>query len=123
MNAKTLTTPLAVGRTLFGIGFLAAPEEMSRGWIGRKAAKQGGTQLMVRALGARDLAIGLGALTAGGDAVRSWAAAGVLSDGLDLVATLTADDIPETARIAVSVIAAASAAIGIAAVVKGPDRM
>ena len=119
MNAKTLLLPLAVGRVLVGIGFLVAPEPLSRGWIGKGAARKGGTRLMTRAVGARDLAMGLGALTANEPSLRGWAAAGAVSDTADLIATLAADDIPNTGRLAVAGIAAASAAVGIAGALKG----
>ena len=52
------------------------------------------TQVAIRALGARDLAIGLGtAYTAGqGYGARPWILAGILADAADLAATLRARD-------------------------------
>jgi hypothetical protein len=63
-----LGTALALNRVLFGIGYLVAPERTGSNWIG-KAARDPRTSVFTRALGARDLALGAGALAAqrGGD--------------------------------------------------------
>jgi|1186.fasta_scaffold297028_2 hypothetical protein len=93
MVVRLLATGLALNRCAFGIGYLVAPAETGRGWIGR-VSRHPGTQVFTRALGARDLALGLGALRAlwaGGDTeARAWMAAHALSDGVDLAATLAA---------------------------------
>ncbi|MCU1489608.1 MAG: hypothetical protein JWM85_1013 [Acidimicrobiaceae bacterium] len=67
-------------------GWVAAP------WIGREAAATPGARLLGRALGGRDLALGLGALLAAQhDApLRGWVEAGLLSDTGDTLATLLA---------------------------------
>ena len=88
MNVRQLATGLAVNRLLFGASFVAAPERSSRSWISIDAAT-GGARVMTRATGARDLALGLGALRAlrsGADA-RPWFAAHLVSDATDLLAT------------------------------------
>lgn len=60
-------------------------------WIG-PAATGGPAKLMVRATGARDLAIGLGTMNAlrEGAPAKGWALAGTASDLLDAAATLLA---------------------------------
>ena len=60
-------------------------------WIG-PAAKGPPVKLMVRATGARDLALGLGTLNAlrEGAPAKGWALAGTASDLLDAAATLLA---------------------------------
>lgn len=90
---RALATALAVNRVAFGVGYLAAPERTGRKWIGRAAANDA-AKVFTRALGARDLALGLGALgalargRAGG--ARPWFAAHAIADGADLAATLAA---------------------------------
>jgi hypothetical protein len=82
---------LSVNRILFGAGFLLGPEKAAKSWIGPAAATAGGG-VMVRAAGARDLALGVGAFAAlrgEGDA-RPWLAAHLFSDATDLVATWAA---------------------------------
>ena len=92
---RKLSLGLAVNRILFGAGFLLAPDRSGRNWIG-KAAGDPATQVFTRALGARDLALGAGALRAiaqGDDqSARAWLAGHALADGADLVATLLARD-------------------------------
>jgi hypothetical protein len=67
---EKLGTALAFNRVLFGIGYLLAPEQTGSNWIG-KAARDPRTSVFTRALGARDLALGAGALAAalGGDSL------------------------------------------------------
>jgi hypothetical protein len=93
MTVRALATGLAVNRCAFGIGYLLAPERTARGWIGAIAGHPA-TGVFTRALGARDLALGLGALRAlrSGDdeQARAWLAGHALADGTDLVATLAA---------------------------------
>jgi hypothetical protein len=89
---SVLATALAANRTLFGIGYLAAPARFGGGWF-EEAAEDDRTAAVIRSLGARDLVLGLGALRAqrgGGSDPRAWFAAHALSDGVDLVATLAA---------------------------------
>ena len=89
---RTLATALALNRVAFGVGYLIAPERTGTGWIGG-AARDDATKVFTRALGARDLALGLGALRALAghrpDA-RLWFAAHTIADGADLAATLAA---------------------------------
>ena len=117
MNPKTLGTSLAIGRVLAGTAFLVAPEQTLSGWVGSRTAKRGGAQLIGRALGVRDLVVGLGALAANDESVRNWYVAGALSDAVDLASTLAADDIPATGRVGVSAIAVAALVVGVACIV------
>jgi hypothetical protein len=89
---SVLATGLAANRTLFGVGYLAAPARAGGGWF-EDAAEDPRSAAPIRALGARDLVLGLGALWAlrgGGADPRAWFAAHAVSDGVDLVATLAA---------------------------------
>jgi len=84
-----------------------------------------------RALGARDLALGLGALMALQDQAaaagpaQAWVAAGALSDALDVVATVSSwRDLPRVTRWLVVASAGAAALAGVAgAVALGPDPL
>ena len=89
----------ARGRIAFGLGFLLLPGLTGRMWIGRDADRTG-TKLFIRAMGARDLAIGLGVVIAidRGAPVRGWLEASTLADLADFAATLIArDELPAAA--------------------------
>lgn len=104
---------LALGRVVFGAVMMLKPEEATRGWIGSRPAAYGGTQTVVRAFGARDLALGAGALSSliGGAGARDWVLAGAACDVVDLVATVTADDLPAGGRAIVTAMAGAAIAV------------
>jgi hypothetical protein len=112
---------VAAGRVAIGLTALAWPSAPSRPWVGA-AADDLAAQVFGRALGARDLALGLGTLTAlrrtpaePGPA-SAWVAAGALSDALDVVASLSSwRRLPRTGRWLVAGSAAASALVGAAA--------
>lgn len=121
LSLRDLATGLAVNRLLFGGAFLLAPEGSSRSWIGSAAGTHGG-RVMVRATGARDLALAAGALTAlrsNGDA-RPWFAAQALSDGSDFLATWAErDGLPKLSTAYALAVAGASAAIAAAYALRG----
>jgi len=85
---------LSLNRIAFGLFYVARPRAGARGWIGAGPARLPWTQLFARAVGARDLALGAGALgsLARGDrsAARGWMAAHAIADGTDLAATVAA---------------------------------
>jgi hypothetical protein len=80
---------VAIGRIIAGSLFLAFPRPLVRAWTGTDDPR---ANPLGRALGVRDLALGLGALLAiRRDApARGWFEAAVLSDTVDAVATLLA---------------------------------
>ena len=90
---------VAAGRVALGLTALVWPSVPARPWVGG-AADELGARVFGRALGARDLALGLGALAAlqgpaarqgpatGAGPASAWVAAGALSDALDVVASL-----------------------------------
>lgn len=110
---RILAGALAVNRILFGANYLARPASAGPSWIGR-AARKPGAQVMIRSQGARDLALGLGALSAlvrrDGEA-RAWMAAHALADGVDAAATWAARDrLPRRrARLALAIAAGSTA--------------
>jgi hypothetical protein len=112
MNPRDLALSQARGRIAVGAALVLAPG-LARLWIGADAQRRP-VKLLTRALGVRDLALGLGVVIAldRGAPVRGWLEAGALADVVDLGATLIAgDSIPDDARRAVGVVAAGSAAM------------
>jgi hypothetical protein len=114
MKAQDAAVTLARGRIAFGAMFLLAPGLAGRLWIGDDARRPA-VKVLTRALGGRDLAIGLGVVIAldRGGPVRGWLEAGVLADAVDCAAALLAgDSLPENARSGVILVAAVSAGLG-----------
>ena len=113
MNPRALAAQISIARMGFGVAFMVAPEWAGGMWIG-KDAKRPGTKLFIRALGARDLALGLGTLLAmrHDRPTRGWLEASGLADFADAVITLMAgDDVPPASKKGVPPFAAASAAL------------
>lgn len=111
---------LAGARVLVGAVLAVAPRQAAQGWIGRSARKAP-TQVLGRALGVRDAAMGVGVLLTADDvaAVRPWLAACVAADAVDCAASLAArDELPRAGALAVAVVAAASAAASAALAAK-----
>jgi hypothetical protein len=97
-------TAVAAGRVALGVTALAWPAVPARPWVGA-AADGVAARVFGRALGARDLALGLGALAAlqgpaaGAGSARAWVAAGALSDALDVAASLASwRELPRVTR-------------------------
>ena len=82
---------LARGRIAIGVVSLLAPGLVARTMTGRDASR-GGTSLFASMVGARDLRLGLGMLSAldRGAPVRGWLEASALVDGIDVAACLLA---------------------------------
>lgn len=106
---RILAMLISFGRFLFGVAFIAQPSLMERAWIG-KQARLPGAKLLARAVGARDLVLGLGGLQAvarDDGSARPWLAAAGICDAVDFGATWAAGrGIPKQARNSVLGIAA-----------------
>jgi len=78
---------IAIGRIVAGSLYLAFPRVLVRAWIGSDDRR---LDVLGRAIGARDLAIGLGGLFAVRRKAhaRGWFEAAILSDAVDAVGTL-----------------------------------
>jgi hypothetical protein len=120
---------VAAGRVALGLAALAWPSVPARPWVGA-AADDLAARVFGRALGARDLALGLGALTAlqrpaEPRSACTWVAAGALSDALDVAASLASwRDLPRTTRRLVAASAGGAALTGAAgAVAMRPGRI
>jgi hypothetical protein len=111
---------VAVGRVGLGVAALVSPSVPARPWVGASADELG-AQVFGRALGARDLALGFGALAAaraassGSRPAGAWYAAGALSDALDVAVTVAAwRRLPRATRWLVAASAGGAAVAGAA---------
>jgi hypothetical protein len=115
MDARTLARSQAVARAAIGAALTVAPRVAAAGWLGRDARRPA-TQVALRALGARDLAIGLGVAYAVGQGhgARPWLQAGTLADVVDLASTVRARGHLSPLGVAgVGAMAAGSAVLGL----------
>jgi hypothetical protein len=89
-----LARALAASRVLFGAAIVVAPRVTASVWVGPRRAGRPEAAVLGRALGARDVALGVATLGAFGrqdpDLVRAAMAACAACDGTDLLATLAA---------------------------------
>jgi hypothetical protein len=117
--ARALAASVAWGRIGLGVTAMLTPAVPLRPWVGRDIAWRPRAKMLARALGARDIALGVGVIMAlRHDApVRGWVEGGALADAGDLVATLLAfGTLPKFGRWAVlGSTAGAVAAAGVAA--------
>jgi hypothetical protein len=102
--ARRGAAAVAAGRVAIGLAALAYPSVPSRPWVGA-GADDLVARVFGRALGARDVALGLGTLTAlqrpdtEPGSASTWFAAGAVSDALDVVATVASwRDLPRVGR-------------------------
>jgi hypothetical protein len=90
--ARPVARLIAWGRIGIGAGTVLAPSLLARPWIGADAAAPG-SRLLARAMGGRDLALGVGALRGLGRSdgeARPWMALGGMADAVDALATMVA---------------------------------
>lgn len=117
MDYRQLVRSLAVGRVAIGAALVLVPSLAARGWAGDESSRPA-TKVFLRALGIRDLALGVGTLRAlerGEDPVP-WARYGAAADGVDAAATLVGyRALAPRGRFAVLLLAAAAAAGGVVA--------
>jgi hypothetical protein len=122
-RVRGAATALAAARTAIGVVALAAPTLVTRPWLGPDRGPA--ARVLGRALGGRDLALGLGALAAlqwPPAGTRSaghpgiWIGVGALSDAMDVLATVAAwDELPSVGRCLVAMSAGGAAVAGAAA--------
>jgi hypothetical protein len=113
---------VAVGRVGLGLVALTCPAVVARPWVGPSAESQAG-QVLGRALGGRDLALGLGTLAAlrragaGPDqGATAWVGLSALADGFDLLITAGSwGKLPTPGRWLVALASGGAAALGLAA--------
>jgi hypothetical protein len=117
MTASLIARLVAAARIGFGVALVVAPERVTSLWLGSDAGRPG-ARVLTRGLGARDLALGVGALAAADSQLQPWVAAAIVADSADLVATVTAGkSLPLTGRAVVGAVAAGGAVLGTIALV------
>ena len=115
MTARDVARAYGAGRVALGAGLLVAPGRLGRPWLGRTASQPAG-QVVLRALGARDLIIGAIALhTVDHPEVGPrWQRTCAAADAVDALATLRARrSLPPVGSALVTALAAAGAATGL----------
>ncbi len=118
-TARIAALGVALARAGLGLAALVEPELVARPWVG-EAGRGEGPAVLARALGGRDLALGLGALAAAADPPRlsAWVVAGGLADAVDATITLGAyRGLPRRGRV---VVLAAASGAAIAAALCAP---
>jgi hypothetical protein len=119
---RTITLAVLGLRVAYGAALAAAPARTTRAWLGPAAAADA-TQVPVRGVGAREIAVHGAALAAAlrGEPLRPWLLASLAGDLGDIAATalgragVPAGALPKTAAVAG---ASALATAGIAAAVE-----
>jgi hypothetical protein len=114
VNARTLARGLATGRIALGLAMFLAPIQASRQWLGPDAERPG-TTIAVRALGARDVVLGVGTLASlrHEDSVPTrWIEGAIVADGADAVASMLSKA-PLTGRVLGVGVASVAAAAGV----------
>lgn len=110
-QSRRLAQLVAIGRVGLGVTALTFPRLPLRPWVGDRGDDEGAL-LLARALGSRDVALGLGALMAlrHDEPVAGWVGAGGLADAGDAFFTLLAfPRLPAAGRWAVLTAAAGGA--------------
>src|SRR5581483_4627507 len=108
---------LAICRVGLGLMAIVEPSPISRPWIGA-SRDEVGPRVLARALGGRDVALGLGVLLAArrNAPLRGWVEAGALADAVDAAATALAfRRLPRSGRYLVLAASGGAAALGSAA--------
>jgi hypothetical protein len=116
--ARRGAVAVAAGRVAIGVVALAAPPVVGRPWVGEAARTPEG-KVLARALGGRDLALGLGALAtlnSQDGSARPWLGLAAAADACDTLATLVAWRRLPASKWLVLATAAGAAAVGAAAV-------
>jgi hypothetical protein len=120
-----LTGPaIAAGRVALGVVAITRPALPARSWVSEERAADPGVQVLARALGARDIALGVVALAAcaRGSACsrRATVGLGAFADGVDAAATLLAwRSLPRGGRYLALVAAGGAAVLGARAALTG----
>jgi len=94
VDPRLIGPAIAAGRVALGAVAIARPALPARIWVSEPRSAEPGVQVLARALGARDMALGVAALAAcaRGSACsrRGLVGLGAFADGVDLAATLLA---------------------------------
>jgi len=113
--ARRAALGLAAARVGLGAAAIVMPGRALRPWIGEDSGRLG-SAVIGRALGGRDIALGLGSLMAArkGTPIRGWTEAAALSDLIDTAATAVSfGKLPSGGRWLVLASSAGAAAVGV----------
>lgn len=116
MDDRQLARSFGLTRIAVGGAMTLLPGRASRVWLGAEAARPA-TQVVVRALGVRDLLLGVGLWRAanGGRSTKAWLAYGAVADATDGLAGLAGwRALPRSGRRVLVGMAAVAAAAGAA---------
>lgn len=128
-DLKSAVRPVAglwgLARAALGAAALVKPADVAGLWVGKVRPAHAGA-VLARALGGRDIALGVGMATAAatGREVLPWIIAGGAADAVDTAATLVSwRRLPGRGRLIVLVLAGGSTAFaaGLAALSATPD--
>jgi hypothetical protein len=111
MDARDMARNNGFGRIALGAGLTLAPALAARGWVGSDASSTG-AKVLASALGARDVALGLGVVLAlkNDGPARGWMEGAALADAVDFAATaLAGSGIPRASRWGIMALAGVSA--------------
>ncbi|MFZ0089517.1 MAG: hypothetical protein WAL63_08425 [Solirubrobacteraceae bacterium] len=100
-------------RVAYGVGLIVAPTRLAGRWLGQDA-RHAPTQVPLRALGAREIVLHVGALVAalGDRPLRPWLLASVAGDLTDVTATFAGrDELPDESGVATLVVGGGSALV------------
>jgi len=112
MNARiALNTGFGLSRVAFGIVAAVVPEKIGRTWVGEDASRAS-NKTVFRAMGFRDIALGIGATEAAlRDQAGPWLTVSLLADIGDVAATLISINGIERKGVIVTSLLAGSAAV------------
>jgi hypothetical protein len=122
VKARGLLSQLNAGRVVLGTGLIARPQMATSMWVGRDGERPGG-QVLARALGARDAALGAGTLAAlhTGQPIMPWVLGGLLCDATDLLATHAGrDHLPRPSAPLIYALAGGALIVGLANLANSP---
>jgi hypothetical protein len=115
-RSQKAAVAFAAGRIAFGVGLIVAPQRVASGWLAGDA-QRAPTQVAVRGLGARDVALAAGVVLAAreGAALRPWLVGCLVCDLADIASTLAAGSaLPARARWGTVALAGSAAIAGAA---------
>ena len=112
-DRRQLAVLLARGRVIIGLSALVAPGLVIRAFMGESTTT---TRALTRMLGARDVALGVGAITTLKEHTMDaeWVGMGAVSDAVDGAVSLLTPGLPLRTRF-VSLVGGGAAAVGIVA--------
>jgi hypothetical protein len=116
MNARiALNTGFGLSRVAFGLVAAAVPEKIGETWVGEDAFRAS-NRTIFRAMGFRDIALGVGATEAAlRDQAGPWLAVSLLADLGDVAATLISINGIDRKGVVTTSVLAGSAAVAAAA--------